>query len=276
MACSTTCALRNAAGCQDRAGQPVRLADRGHRGGAGLLGAADTVGVGGGDGGRAGQGHAQRLRDAGHRARGAHHHAGARRGGQAAVDLVHLRLGELAGAMPGPEPAAIGAGAQHLALVVAHQHRPGDELHAGDIQAGSGHQLRGDGLVAAADHQHRVHRLGAAHLLRVDGGQVAEEHGGRVGEALVDRHRRERHRQTARQHDATLGRLHQRRHVAVTGIVGAGRVHDADDRAGQRIVRIAHRLYEGPAQEQAEPVIAVAGQSLAHPCGHRACFPDRV
>ena len=51
-----------------------------------------------------------------------------------------------------------------------------------------------------------------------------------MGERLVDRDRRELHRQPAGQHHAALDRLDQLRHVAVAGIEVAVGVGDADDR----------------------------------------------
>jgi hypothetical protein len=116
-----------------------------------------------------------------------------------------------------------------------------DRRHAG---AGRAHQQRRHGLVAAADQHHRVHRLRAHHLLDVDAHQVAHEHGGRIGEGLVDRDGREVDRQPAGQHHAALDGLDEVGHVAVARIEAAVGVGDADDRAIQRIVGIAHGLDE--------------------------------
>ncbi len=60
--------------------------------------------------------------------------------------------------------------------------------------------------------------------------------------------------------------------IAVAGIVVAVGVGDADDRAVERVVGIAHRLDEGLAQEQREARIAVTGQPLVGPIrfGHLA------
>ena len=149
-------------------------------------------------------------------------------------------------------------------LVVADQHRPDrneDRRHVGRRR---GHHLRRQRLVAAADQHHRIHRLRAHHLLGVHRHQVAQEHAGRIGERLVDRDRRELHRQAAGQHHAALDRLDQLGHVAVAGVVVAEGVGDADDRPLQRVVGIAHRLDEGLAQEQREVGVAVRRQASLH------------
>ena len=122
----------------------------------------------------------------------------------------------------------------------------------------------GNRLVAAADQHHGVHRLGADHLLGVHRHQVAQEHAGRVRERLVDRDRRELHRQPAREHHAALDRVDELRHVAVAGVVVAEGVGDADDRPRERVVREAHRLDEGLAQEERELGVAVRRQPLLH------------
>ena len=176
---------------------------------------------------------------------------------------------EGAGAMLAPQAAAVGAGAQHLALEMADQHRPDRQHDRRTVDARRRHQLGRQGLVAAADQHDRVHRLGADHLLGVHRHQVAQEHAGRMREALVDRHRREDHRQGAGQHDAALHRLDQVGHVAVAGIVVAEGVGDADDRPVERVVGIAAGLDEGLAQEQRKARVAVGRQTLPHAGGLR-------
>ena len=93
--------------------------------------------------------------------------------------------------------AAIGAGAEHLALEMADQHRA-DRQHDGrPVGAHRRHHLRRRGLVAAADQHHRIHRQRADHLLGVHRHQIAQEHRGRIGEAFVDRDGRKHHRHGA-------------------------------------------------------------------------------
>ena len=206
---------------------------------------------------------AERFGDAGHGAGGAHHHAGADRRREPAVDGLDLDVVDFAGAVFAPQPPAIGAGAEHLALVMTDHHRPDRNHHGRQIGGDRRHDLRRQGLVAAADHDHRVHRLGADHLLGIHRHQIAQVHRGRMRKAFGDRDGREHHRHRARQHHAALHRLDDLRHVAVAGIVVAVGVGDADDRAVQRVVGIAHRLDEGLAQEQRKPGIAITRQSLA-------------
>ena len=87
---------------------------------------------------------------------------------------------DVAGAMLRPEAAAIGAGAEDFAAVMADDHGTGRQDDGGEVDAGGGHDLRGKGLVAAADEHHGVHGLGADHLLGIHGHEVAQKHGGGV------------------------------------------------------------------------------------------------
>ncbi len=210
----------------------------------------------------------QRLGDAGHRARGAHHHAGADRRRQPPVDGLNLDVVDFARAVFAPQPPAIGAGAQHLALVMPDHHRPDGNDNGRQIGRDRGHDLRRQGLVAAADHDNGVHRLGADHLLGIHRHQIAQIHRGRMRKTFGDRNGRKHHRHRAGQHHAALHRLDDLRHVAVAGIVIAVGVGDADDRPVQRIVGITHRLDEGLAQEQRKPGIAITCQSLAKSFSH--------
>ena len=241
--------------------QPNRLAPA-------RLGGANAVGMGGGDRARARQRDAERLDEAAHRRGCAHHHAGALRRREPAAQHLDLGLVDLAGAMLAPEPAAIGAGAEDLALVVADKHRPGDQLDRWHIGADRTHELGWHRLVAAADQHDGVAGLRPDHLLGVDRHQVAQEHRGRVGEGFVDGDRRKLHRQAAGQHHAALHRLDQAGHVAMAGVEVAEGVGDADDRPVERIVGEAGGLDEGLAQEQREAGIAIGREIAAHAaCG---------
>ena len=151
---------------------------------AGRFRRAQAVGMHGGDGGGAGQGHAQRFGDAGHGRGGAHHRAGAGGGGELAFDLVDFLVVDRAGAILRPEAAAIGAGAQPFAAMAAGHHRPADQHHRRLVGRHRAHQLRRHGLVAAAHQHDRVHRLRAHHFLGVHRHQVAEFQAGRVEERL--------------------------------------------------------------------------------------------
>ncbi len=113
-------------GCGDQVPWLGRAGD-GHLSGAPAagLGNAAAVRVRGGRRGAHGQRQSQRFDDAGHGAGRAHDHAGADRRGEAAADQFDLGNVDGAGAMLRPEPAAIGAGAQHFTPVMAHHHWPG-------------------------------------------------------------------------------------------------------------------------------------------------------
>ncbi len=189
-------------------------------------------------------------------------------GAKTAVDRLDLLGVDLARTIFAPHAAAIGAGTQHFALVMAHNHRTDRDHHRRQIGADSGHDLCGQRLVTAADHHDRVHRLRADHLLGIHRHQIAKIHRGRIREALGDGNGREHHRHGAGQHDAALHRLDQLRNIAVAGIVVAVGVGDADDGALQRVIGIAHCLDEGLTQEQRKPGIAVAGQPLLETLGH--------
>ena len=238
-----------------------------HRGRTRGLGGADAVGMRGRNARGPRQAHPHRLHHARHRARRAHHHAGALGRRQPARQHVDLRLIDLTGAELAPHPPAIRARPQHLAFMVPHQHRPGRQHHGGDIGARRPHQLRRQGLVAAADHQHRIHRLGADHLLGIQRHQITQEHRRRVGKALGDGNRRELHRHAAGQQNPPLGRLDQFRHVAVARVKVAERVGNADNRPVQRLVGKPHRLDERAAQKQRELGIAIGGKPSAQPGG---------
>jgi hypothetical protein len=217
------------------------------------------------DRGRAGQRHAERLGDAGHGAGGAHHRAGAGGGGEVVLDAADLRRVDLAGAEARPEAAAVGAGAEPLAAIGAGHHRPGDQLHRRLVGGERPHQLRRHGLVAAAHQHHRIHRLGADHLLRVHRHQVAELEAGRGEIGLAQRDGGELERQRAAGQHAALHGLEQLGKVAVAVVEAGGRVGDADHRAAEHRLAVAHRLGEGAAQIEREGGVAVVGEPAGQP-----------
>ena len=203
--------------------------------------------------------HPQRLGQARHGGRGAHHAAGAGGGGEAALDLADPLRSDAAGAIGGPIAAAVGAGGEALALERRRQHRAGNELHAGDVSGRRGHQLRRHGLVAAADQHRGVHRLGEQHRLGVERGEVAIVHGAGEQRWLAQGDGGEGERQSAGGEHTAFYRLHQLRHRAVAVVVVAAGIDDADHRPVQHCRRVAHRLGEGPAQVQREIRITVSG-----------------
>ena len=121
----------------------------------------------------------------------------------------------------------------------AREHGAGYELDAGQSSRGCAHQLGRHSFVAAANHDNGIHGLSANHFLCVHGHEVAQVHAGRLGKTLPDGDRWEIHGQTACEHDAPLDRFDQLRHVAMTGVVAAACICNANDRPVQRTVCVA-------------------------------------
>ena len=237
-----------------------------HRLCAGQLGDPDAV-RGDGRGRRAaGHRHAERLRNARHRARRAHHRARAHARDELIVHVGHFVGVDFAGAELAPVTAAIGACAHAFAAVRAGQHGSGDELDRRNARGCRAHQLGRHRLVAAADQHDCIHRLRADHFLGVHRHEVAQVHAGRRGEALVDGDRRERHRQAAGKHDAAFDRGDELRRIAVTGIEVAAGVGNADHGPLQGRIREPGTLDESLAQIEREFVVAVADETATHAC----------
>ncbi len=106
--------------------------------------------------GAARQRHAQRFGQAGHGGRRAHHRAMAGGARDAAFDLAPFFFRDAAGAVLIEQLPAIGAGAEPLPAPLSRQHGAARHHDGGNIRAGRAHQLRGRGLVAAAQ-QHHAH-----------------------------------------------------------------------------------------------------------------------
>ena len=125
MACKTIMALRMDAGRDEVAG--FGRAGDGDFSGALAAGFGDAAAVGesGWRGGAQGEREAECFDDAGHRAGGAHDGAGADRWAEAAADGFDLDEVDVAGAMLRPHAAAIGAGSEDFAFVIADDHGAG-------------------------------------------------------------------------------------------------------------------------------------------------------
>ena len=141
--------------------------------------------IDGGNGGVAGQRHAQRLDHARHGGRGAHGHAVA--GGAA-----HAGLGvdEICDCVILPARTSslnlpdVGARADVLAAELAVEHRAARDDDGRQVAARRAHQQRGRGLVAAAQQHHAVDGVAADRFLDIHAGQIAEQHGGRPHHAF--------------------------------------------------------------------------------------------
>ena len=248
--------------------------------GAGHLGRARAGRFGkpralGGNSGRrrgAWQGEAERLGNAGHGRGGPHDHAGAGGRHQLIVRAIELIAVELAGPICGPQPAAVGAGAEPRALMAAGQHgadRQHDRRHVGADRA---HQLSRNGLVAAADQHHRIERQRAQHFLDVHRHQVAQQHRGRECEGLVQRDGRKHERQRAGHAHAARDRFGEASRRCVARVeIRCGRQH-ADDRTLQGIVGIAGAFEKSTPQEQSKFFIAILGEARPQALRHRR-FP---
>ena len=247
----TRMALRKAPSGHDVGGLEVLAddLDGAHAGAPGHLGA---VAVGGGDGGGAGELHAEGLGERVHRRGGAHGVAVADRGrrGGDEVDhpgIVDLALGHhLAG---GPHDRAR-AGA--LAAEPAVEHRADGERDRRDVDRRRGHQQGGRRLVAADGQDDAVDRVAVEHLDEAEVGEVAVEARGRALAGLLDRVDGELHGDAAGVADAVAHALGELEVVAVAGReVGAG-LGDADDRlagleflAADAVVHVALEVERG-------------------------------
>ena len=171
--------------------QPDRLHPRGLRN-------PEAVRMHRGDSGASRQADAERFRQARHRAGGAHHGTGARRHRQVVFDFHDLRFRHFAGAVAGPEAAAIGACAKPFASIPSRHHRSHDKLNRGNRRRHGPHDLRGARLVAAADQHHRAHGLGPDHFLDVHRHQIAKHEARGTEEDLTERDGRKVEGQAAR------------------------------------------------------------------------------
>ncbi|MCY1231622.1 hypothetical protein D9M72_440770 [compost metagenome] len=214
---------------------------------AGLGTHADVIGIGGRDRGRAGQRHADRFGDSGHGAGRAHRHAGAVAARDAAFDADPLRLADIARAAFVPVLPGVRAGAQHVALVVAAQHRAGWHEDGWYARAGGAHQQARRGLVAAA-HQHgTVDGMGADQLFGLHREEVAIEHGCRLDRAFRQRDRRQFDREAARLQDAALDVVDALLEVGVAGIDIRPRIDDGDERLAHPLARRVAHLHDAGA-----------------------------
>ena len=205
---------------------------------AGRLRGAHACGVDGRDRRRSRQAHPERLDERRHRRGGAHLVAvsGARRRGR--FELVELRLGHPPGAQLVGVVPEVGAGAELPPAEPRGLRRPAGDHDRRHVGARRAHQLRGHRLVAAAEQDDGVERIGADALLDVHRHQVAEEHRRRLHQVLAERDRRELERQAAGEQDAALDRLGERAEVQVAVDELRPRVADPDHRpAGERAAR---------------------------------------
>ena len=116
---------------------------------AGQVGDLGPFAIGGGDGGRAGQGHAQGLGQRVHRRRRAHGVAVADRGRRGRHQIDEFLIADLAGRHHLAGLPDDGAGTDALAPVPAVQHGADRQGDGGNVDGRRRHQAGGRGLVAA-------------------------------------------------------------------------------------------------------------------------------
>ena len=201
------------------------------------IGHLGAFAMGPGDGGAAGQAHADGFHQAVHRQRRPHGGAMAP-GGGGGRDHVHeaaiiqLACGQHAAGFPHH-----GAGADQPPLVPAIQHRPARQRESGNVDGGSRHQRRTRRLIAADGHHDAIHRVAVQDLDQREVLQVAVQRRRGALQRFLDLVDREFQRHAAGVTNAFLHPLRQDGVVAVAGRdVGPG-LGDADDRpAGLQFV----------------------------------------
>lgn len=233
-------------------------------------GQAQAARIGGGDGAIAGQGDAERFHQRVHGRCRAHDHAVP----VAAHEVLFDRLVGLGvnrpGLVFGGVAAAVGAGAEDFALVMAVEHGTAAEHDGGDIGAGGAHQRGRRGLVAIGQQDDAIERVAADHLLGVHGRQVAAEHGSRAEVGFAEGDGGEFQREAAGLQDAALDRFADLAQVAVAGVELAVGVADADERASHIGAVVAHSGGEGAVGEAGDAFFAEEGLGAAG--GHGANF----
>jgi hypothetical protein len=200
---------------------------------------------------------------------------------QGVLDLAVLLERDFAGPAILRQPPAIGAGAQHLAVPLARQHRPAGQQNGRFVGRRRPHQLRGNVLVAARQQHHAVQRLGADHLLGIHRHQVAIKHRRRRNVELAQGNGGKLQRPTAGLPDAALDRLGQFAEMNVAVVQLAPGLGDADDRFAQVDVAEARRLEPGATRQAplagVERTTGGACEGVGHGRAvyHPACSFDR-
>ena len=138
--------------------------------------------VGRGRGGRAGQAHAERLGDGGHRVGGVHAAAGALAGGEGALDALRVVLRLILPAFTAPTASkesmiVMSFSVPSLSLTQPGRDRAGVEEDAGEVEPRGGHEHAGQRLVAAGEQHGAVEALGHHDGLDAVGDDLAADEG---------------------------------------------------------------------------------------------------
>ena len=175
------------------------------------------------------QGDAERLGHAGHRRRGPHRVAGARRARHARLGREEFTQLQRAGLHLLGQLPDCRARADVLALVLAVQHRSATDDDRRHVDAGGAHQQRGRRLVATHEQDDPVDRVAADRLLHIHAREVAGEHRGGAEVGLAVGEDGELHREAAGLQHAAFHVLGELAEVGVAGRQLRPRVADADD-----------------------------------------------
>ena len=196
----------------------------------GPVGNLPPLAIGRGNGGAAGQRHAQTLRNCIHGQRCAHRVAvpERRRGGHRKIEksrLVDLARGQCAARPPdhGSRPYA-------RTLVPAVEHRPARQHDRREIRRERRHEAGGCGLVAAGHQDDTVKRISVQDLDQPEIGEIAVERGRGPPAVLEGRMDREDHGYAARVADAVTDPFREREVDTVARVDVAAGLGDADDR----------------------------------------------
>ena len=230
--------------------------------GAGGFGRACPFGVDRRDRRGPGQAHPERLDERRHRRRCPHLVAMAVARGRGCFELVELRLRHPAGAKLVDVVPEVGARAELAAAEPRRLRRPSGEL-------------RGNGLVAAAEQDDRVERVRPNALLDVHRHQVPEEHRGRLHQVFAERDGRELEREPTGLEHAALHGFRERAEMKVAVDELGPRVADPDDGpAGERATRDSLGV-QRRAVDEARQVVS-AEPACAAQLAHVAQHPTRL
>ena len=232
---------------------------------AGRLRQAQAAGERRGNGRHARQGHAQGLGHRGHRAGGAHDHARARcEGKQLALDRLHAERVDLARAVLGPEPPAVGAGAEPHPLVAAGEHRPAVTTIAGRSALAA--PISWAGMVLSQPPSSTTPSIGWPRIISSVSIAIRLRNSMVVGDRKISPSEMVGNSsgRPPACHTPALHRLGHLPQVPVAVIELAPGLGEADHGAREILPGQAHPAGEGAADEQTEVGVAVVRQAAAN------------
>ena len=123
-----------------------------------------------------------------------------------------------------------------MATPFAVEHGTAADTNGGQVDAGSAHDERGRGFVAAHEQHHTIDGVTANAFFNVHTGQVAVKHGGGAKQGLAQRHDGKFKREAARLVNPDLDLLGQCAEMRVAGREFAESVANADDGAAIKLI----------------------------------------